>query len=515
MALAYVAIAIVCAAFAGKAIKSPYVDGDLFWQKHLGAYVLAHHRLPTALGNETFSAPGAPWVPQEWLLGIVDAIAVDHNAMWVLGIAAALALGLALLLCVSRARRFGAASPAIVVCSILTAVNAEGSFGIRAQVFAWPLFVGLLLLLDGTGAAIFLTVPLVIVWANLHASVMIAIPIVWIDALASLYQRGARDPETRRRFVLCAIVPFATLATPLGVKLPQYALMLVGSPIRHLIDEWQPVGLAHHFFWFGAVPMLLAVVLCARTVARERPRDVVLIVLLSGMTMEAVRNAALLGFVLMPVAAFSLDVLLGRFAFWKRDLLQSPGPRRLAIFGGALLTVVVFVVGIRGAPGAATWHPALDTFTKLSAQPGEQRLFCYDFAVCSPALDFPKLRIYMDGRADPYPPKVWDDFNVLRYAKPGWLGLTRSYGITAFYVKRGDKLDKALAANGKWHTLATRDTCCRLYLPGAPPPGKPGWWTADKLRFANRLPHLRETRGPSVEKHADAVQPAGGNRNEP
>jgi hypothetical protein len=482
MALAYVAVAIICAAFAGKAIKSPYVDGDLFWQKHLGAYVLAHHRLPSALGHETFSAPGAPWIPQEWLLGIVDAIAVQHNAMWMLGIAAALALGLALLLSIARARRFGASPSAVVVCSILTAVNAEGSFGIRAQVFAWPLFVALLLLLDVSGAAVFLAVPLVIVWANMHASVAIAIPIVWIDALAKLYACGWRSGETRRRLLLSAIVPFATLATPLGVKLPQYALMLVGSPIRHLIDEWQPIGLAHHFFWFGAVPMLLAVVLCARTVARERPRDVLLIVILTAMTIQAVRNAALLGFVLMPVAASALDVLLGRFAFWKRDLLQSPGPRRLAILGGAALTAVVFVVGVRGAPGAATWHPALDTFTKLSALRGEQRLFCYDFAVCSPALDFPKLRIYMDGRADPYPPKVWEDFNVLRYAKPGWLDLVRDYKINAFYVKRGDKLDKALASGGAWHTIATRDTCCRLYVPGAPPPGDAGWWTAHPHR---------------------------------
>ena len=77
MALAYVAVAIVVRRICGQAINSPYVDGDLFWQKHLGAYVLAHHALPTALGHETFSAPGAPWIPQEWLLGIVAAIAFD------------------------------------------------------------------------------------------------------------------------------------------------------------------------------------------------------------------------------------------------------------------------------------------------------------------------------------------------------------------------------------------------------------------------------------------------------
>jgi hypothetical protein len=77
---------------------------------------------------------------------------------------------------------------------------------------------------------------------------------------------------------------------------------------------------------------------------------------------------------------------------------------------------------------------------------------------------------------------VWEDFNVLRYAKAGWLDLVRRYKINAFYVKRGDKLDKALASGGAWHTIATRDTCCRLYLPGAPPPGDAGWWTAHPHR---------------------------------
>jgi len=464
MALAYVAVAIVCAAFAGKAIKSPYVDGDLFWQKHLGQYVLAHHALPTALGTETFSAPGAPWIPQEWLLGIVDAIAVSHDAMWVLAMAASGALGIAMLVSIARARRFGASAAASAVCSALLALDVEGSFGIRAQVFAWPLFTTLLLLLDLSGSAIFWIVPLVVVWANLHASVMIAIPMIWIDALAKIYRRGVRDPETQRRLLLCAIVPFATLATPLGIKLPQYAVMLVSSPIRHFIDEWQPVAWSHHFFWLGDVPMLLACALCAMTLVRERPRDVVWIVMLTAMTMMAVRNAALLAFVLMPMAARALDLLLNRFPIWRDGLVRSAGPRRLAVYGGAVLAVVVFVVGVRGAPGAATWHPALDTFTKLSALPGEHRLYCYDFAVCSPALDFPSLRVYMEGRADPYPPRVWFDFDTLRRTKPGWETLAGTYGINAFYVKRGDKLDLALKKLGNWSVVTSRDTCCRLYV---------------------------------------------------
>jgi hypothetical protein len=289
--------------------------------------------------------------------------------------------------------------------------------------------------------------------------------VVWIDAIATVFRRGLRDAESRRRLLLSAIVPCATLATPLGLKLPEYALMLVRSPIRRFIDEWQPVGRGHMFFWYGALPLILLVLLCGRKFARERPRDAALVGILAVMTILAVRNGALLGFAAMPLAALSLDVVLGRFAFWRIDLLRSPGPRRLAVFGGAIFAVVVFIVGVRGIPGAAApWRPALDAFGKLSALPGEHRLFCYDFAVCSPALDFPALRVYMDGRADPYPPQIWYDFNTLRYATPGWQELLRRYGINAIYTKRGDKLDAGLKKLPDWAPLTTAEKCCRLYV---------------------------------------------------
>jgi hypothetical protein len=465
MALVYIVIAVVVAAFGGRAVSGPYVDGDLFWQKHLGSYVLAHHALPASLGNESFAAAGAPWVPQEWLLGIAAAIAVDHNALWVLAVLAALAVGAALLASAARANRFGAPEAATFICSIFVAVDVEGSFGIRAQVFAWPLFTGLLLLLDLTGSAVFWILPLIVVWANLHASVFIAVPVVWIDTLASMYLRGGRDPDTRRRFILSILAPLATLATPLGIKLPLYAVMVSTSPVlRRLIDEWRPVGWGHHFFWYGAIPMLVMVLLCARKTLRERPRDAALITLLTIATFGAVRNAPLLGFALMPVAASSLDALLDRFAFWRAGLLRSPGPRRLLVYGGAIVAALVFVVGARGVPGATPWRPALDAFGKLAAMPGEQRLFCYDFAVCSPALDFPRLRIFMDGRADPYPPQVWLDFDTLRTARPGWEAIVTRYGVNAAYVKRKDKLDKALSARPDWTLVRSSETCCRLYV---------------------------------------------------
>ena len=453
MGLAYVAIAIAAAAFAGRAIARPFTDGDLFWQKHLGAYVIAQGSLPNALGPEAFAATGAPWTPQEWLTGCFAALIVPDR-LWIGAIVAASCVAIAMTITALRARDAGATPFAIAFCSGLLAFDCEGSFGIRAQVFAWPLFALVLYLLDRRGRAVFWVFPVVALWANLHASVMLAVPIVWLDAAFT---------RTRERIWLAILVPFATLATPLGVRLPLYALMLVRSPIRHFIDEWQRVNFHHDFFWFGAVPMLALALAYLRTLVRERPRDVALLALLAAMTGFAVRNAALLGFVLMPLGARAFELVVQRFAWWPRDPLRSFGPRLLAFAGGVLTAVLVFLVSLRPAP-ANGFVPPIATFARIAALPGEHRVYCYDFAICSIALDYPNLRVLMDGRADPYPVKIWYDWDAIRKTLPGWRGLVQGYGIDVVIAHRNGALDKALRRQRAWRPFPTPDRCCAVYV---------------------------------------------------
>jgi hypothetical protein len=462
MGLAGLAILIVVAAFTGRTLHGPYGDGDLFWQKHLGEYVVAHHSLPSTLDAATFTAPGAAWVPQEWLLGIAAYLTIPHGLLWVLVAIAAAAFAAALLATAWRARRFGASPVAVAIVIVLLAIDAGASFGIRAQVFAWPFFALLLLVLDSAGPAIFWAFAVVAAWSNVHASAMLAIPIVWIDAAVA----WLRAPASQRlaRVALAIVIPAATLLTPLGVALPAFALAMMRSPIRQWIDEWQPlIGPHHAFFWVGGAPMVLLVALQLPALWRERPRDVLWSALLLILTIGAVRNAALLGIAIAPLAARAIDLLLASRPWWPVDPLRDRNLRRLTI-GASIFAAALVLVSQARSSAAPPWSPPVSTFELLSARDDAPRVFCYDFTICSVARDYPNLRVFMDGRVDAYPLAVWNDFNVVRAAKSGWQTTLDAWRVDAVIAKANSSLDDALTRQPGWIALPQANRCCRAYV---------------------------------------------------
>ena len=72
-----------------------------------------------------------------------------------------------------RSRR--SASPeAIAAVLLFTGVALVASFGIRAQVLGWGCFAAFLLCLERRDRWAYAAVPIVVLWANVHASVILA-----------------------------------------------------------------------------------------------------------------------------------------------------------------------------------------------------------------------------------------------------------------------------------------------------------------------------------------------------
>jgi hypothetical protein len=439
------------------ALRFPPRDGDLLWQRWLGARVLHEHAIPRALGPETFTAEGARWVPQEWLFSTILAWGGDHRAAWLIPLLCALAAGVAAVTIVVRSLRRGVSPLMAAAAVFLSAFSSIQSFGPRAQVFGWAGLATVVTLLETEGPWAWAAVPATALWANLHASAFLSPAVATLFAVAALLRDRRWSPAVRRAALLAAACGAATLATPFGIDLLRYAVELSTSPIRDSITEWGVTSLHSFAFATGALPLLL--ILAIRGV-RTSVRDRVLAVAFTVLLFTAVRNIPVFTIVVAPIAFASLP---------RRDAAgsEAPGPaeRRFAWFTlAAVACCGLFMAGLtwRDGPNSRERLPSATARALLAQAHGTPRVLCEDFAWCSVFLDAP-VRVFMDGRCDPYPVAVWRDYRDVIDGNRAWASILDRDRVDAILVRPGGSLDSLLAERSDWRRIAS-DHVSQLYV---------------------------------------------------
>ena len=447
------AVVLVLAALAGMnataAVMLPPVDGDLGWQRWLGTQIL-HGGLPHALGAESFAAAGSHWIPQEWLFCALLMLAATHglSALFALAVGACTVLALG---CVAaRSARYGAQPVAIAFVLIFVDVAMMPSFGVRVQVVGWALLAAFLLALELPAGQRWTAIVVAAVWADWHASAVLA------PALAACAAAGSaleRDRVAALRDALLTVgCAAAVCATPLGTALPLYALTLARSPIRHWINEWQRTSFTDPGFLMGVLPVL---VLAALAAARAPRRSLAIAVPFSYLAFAATRNVPLAAIAFAPFAAVALSRLIPSLAS-----LGARASRTAALVAPALAFTVLAAATATAAQRAHDTRP-LRAITELARLPGAHRLLCEDFAWCGPALETGRIAVFLDGRADPFPLAVWREYDAVIHVRPQWRSILRRHDVNALLVARGERLDRAARTAG-WR-IAT-DAPIRLLL---------------------------------------------------
>jgi hypothetical protein len=200
--------------------------------------------LPT-IDTLTLWTHGAEWIDQQWLaqaafyglwvLGGIKLAMLGHAAVVAITLAAALL----------AARRLGG-SPRNVACAATAALLvAPWAIQMRTQTLVMPLFVALLWLLAADSRTpsrrVFLVFPLLVLWANLHGSVVFAALFVALRGVTYFMSEVSRRPRGwLLRSLALTLVPFAcVLASPYGVDLVDYYRSLFFNPaMREIAPEW-------------------------------------------------------------------------------------------------------------------------------------------------------------------------------------------------------------------------------------------------------------------------------------
>src|SRR5688572_15883875 len=217
------------------------VVGDT-WLTLMAGREIVEHGLPHT-EEITILGQGATWTDQQWLAQLVFYGAHELAGMKAVVVLDVLLVLLALSLAAGAARSIGASSRSTFLIGLLAVLAGPWGWTIRAQSAALPLFAGgLWLLLDGYRNGIrrrtLLVLPLLVLWANLHGSVVLGAGLTALLAIAVLIRdRRARSVPgfsqvpVVRPVALLVLAPLCILATPYGFDIvAYYDLMLVDAP---------------------------------------------------------------------------------------------------------------------------------------------------------------------------------------------------------------------------------------------------------------------------------------------
>jgi hypothetical protein len=352
----------VCTALQAAFLRGAVVSDS--WYTLLGGRIVAHDGLPDR-DPLTVLTLGRHWVDQQWLAHLV-LYGVWAAGGWQLGGVLLMVLYVgALGVAGTTARRLGASdrSAAVLVgAGFLTGIT---NTVFRAQIPAYLLFAvvfGLLLSdVRRQSRRVYLVLPLLVLWANVHGSVLLGAALVaW---------RGILDARARpwRAAGLIVLPWLCVLVSPYAARLPgYYASVLHNSRLSSSLSEWAPSTLRAQPVFF--VLLLVSFWLLGRAGRALPVFDQISLAALGVLGLAAVRYDV--WFALAAAAVLPLAL----------DLAWVPGeaPRRrslnlaVAWFGVAAVVISVLVVASHSRAWFERDYPpaAAAAVAKAAGSPG-------------------------------------------------------------------------------------------------------------------------------------------------
>ncbi|HLJ19155.1 MAG TPA: hypothetical protein VKU84_03110 [Stellaceae bacterium] len=275
--------------------------GRLIWQTGI-----PHHETLTAM------ALGRPWVDQQWLAQLASYAIYRLGGLGLLGVVNVSLLVSGLVLAARTARKQDApivnVLGLLILCSWLLLPATE----VRTQAYAIPLFAIVVDLLAADSRApsrrVYLTLPILLLWANLHGTVTLGCALVMLRGTTLAWERRAQLMASPRAAVgpltLLLGAPLTLFATPYGLRMLAYYRSTLGSSaLRHTVTEWQPVTSSP--ILFVPVLILIAIMIWAFVRTRAHTWDMIALLVLAAASIAVMRNVpffALCALAMLPAA---------------------------------------------------------------------------------------------------------------------------------------------------------------------------------------------------------------------
>lgn len=453
------AVALLAAALA----FTPFESHDLWWHLRAGEWIRAQGRTPTT-NLFSFTAPDHPWIPHEWLsevlfYGLYRRLGPDA-LVWLKVLLLTAAFTLAWW--VGR-READAWSAALIVA--VAAYAARLTFDIRPQLFTYLCLAITWALLDHHhrrgGRAIYALAPLICLWANLHSGFITGLGLLALAAATMPQRRGS----LLKALGLCVL---AALLTPYHWRGFWFPFAVSRTKLfTDTLTEWFSPNF--HSSWLWGFEALLLGTLLVLAVSPIRPRafDWIALLVFAHLALQHQRHIPLFALAATPVAARHLSALAKPWA-----AVVSAEVQVVAAAGLLLAAWITFLGALPARPRFATtvqqrtFPVAAARF--LARRPPGRMYNSYRWGGYLVWRLYSRgHRVFIDGRADAYPHRVFEEYLAVERLQAGWEAILDRHRIDTVVYHHGGNLSLALRQSGRWR-LAHSDGVADVFTRATP-----------------------------------------------
>ncbi len=446
------------------------LDPDMWWHLRTGQLILQNHAVFHA-DPYSFTRAGVLWVNHEWLSDILM-FALYRFTGWT-GLIAAFAVIISATFVLVFRRCQGSASLAALV-TVWAAFATSPVWGVRPQMISLLLASVLLTLRETDRRLAWWIVPLMWLWANLHAGFALGIVLLLLfflgDAIDVLL--GAQPwPEAKPLLERLGMILAASLAViplnPYGFRLFSYPLETLRSPgMQNFIVEWFSPNF-HDLNYLPFLAFLLTTIVAVGSVPRRlSASQLLLLVVTLFAALRSVRNISIFVLVAAPLLFEGLSACLRRMS---SNPSPAPTRRGLILNGAMVLAVAVFAlvrvqtVAVQQSEAEAAQFPAAAVAYLAANHLPQPMLNHYNWGGYLIWKLYPDYRVFIDGRADVYGDSLMEDFASVYYLNRNWKKPLEQWKIQTVILPPEAPLLQALESTGGWRQ-AYSDGQARIFV---------------------------------------------------
>jgi len=439
----------------------PNYDVDVFWQVKLGQLMLERQEL---VRHDPFTSThaGEPVPSIAWLSQVAYALIYQLGSWRLLHQFSAVVFAGALWLAALSVRRRETSTAASVLGLSLGTLVVIPHCEIRPHGFAALAFAVLLWVAQAkmrTWKKLILAVVVLVVWQNMHPSVVLAAVLLaaWAVCGWLRWWRDRRVGMPRLPTVLALLAAVSTVATPAGVEV--FADSARNSEIsRSLsISEWMPLW--HPRAWeAGAktvwLALVVSLVLLIRARKRARLEELAALVVLAAASMAFYRMSLFFAVAMVPVWSRWIH------AAWP-DAPGATAPDRPVGRLAASALIAAVLSGALFGPRLLGLSP-LDRRLPLAAAEQLRELgvrgVIYNYREWGGPLIFtgyPDWKVTIDGRLYLFPPEEWHRYAAVAGGGIPLMQVEQQYRPDAFFLRPSyhQGLIELLRASDRWEEI--------------------------------------------------------------